>query len=294
MKKNFNYSVKEEITNQLLSSVEGKRLLFYFYFRKYFVKNKNEKYLLIPNSKKFAVKNLIEFLQVNDFNFDIYPNNYKNYDEIKRIIFSEYEEVISWVKRFRINNLYQNIIFAAIFVVSGYVNSPHSKFYHMEMKLKNTMDQEVVNNILRETDISFKTKILKDGMIFMYIKKSSHISDIMKYMHAYDSVLFFEDVRIERDFISLYKKINSIDIYNIKKISDASFNQVKSIKIIYNNGKFDELKDKYQNIAEIRLKNPEISLQDLTNEYNIIYKTNLSKSTIYRWLKYIVDFERGN
>ena len=100
--------------------------------------------------------------------------------------------------------------------------------------------------------------------------------------------MLFEDSRIERDFVSTYKKMESIEWYNIKKTKESSQKQIKLIKKIFNEKKEKELSTDQINIAKLRLKHPDYSLLELQMEFNHVYEKDVSKSTISFWLNKII------
>jgi len=94
--------------------------------------------------------------------------------------------------------------------------------------------------------------------------------------------MVFIDQKIQRDFNATISRQNAIDVYNQSKVADASIKQCDAAKIVLVNLiKFD-LKVEEIRISKLRLEHPEISTNDLTIEYNILYHDNKSKSTINR------------
>jgi DNA-binding transcriptional regulator WhiA len=92
--------------------------------------------------------------------------------------------------------------------------------------------------------------------------------------------MIFEDSRIERDFVSTMKKMESIEFYNFSKTKYASQKQLVAIQKIFDTNNVSLLNEKLLNLSNIRLKRPNSSLYEIQMEYNSKYNSNLSKSTI--------------
>ncbi len=285
--KTFNFDVKNEIYINLFYEKDelNRQLLFFIYIRKYFhLNSKGETLIRMDSRKEFLFEGLINFLTSNNIVFQ----KIKRSNNVTQLILKNVDSKENLLKLIDISKSIKKIpdflIFSALFIVDGYVNDPNSKYYHLEFKFSIQESLELFENIKVPEEIEFKRNF-KNGVTTIYVKKATYVSDLLKYMNAYEAIMKFEDIRIERDFISLYKKINSIDIYNIQKISNSSFTFNQKIENLMSEDKLKNMPEHFFNIAKLRYENPDLSLADLSTKYNIIYKTNYSKSTIYRWLK---------
>ena len=175
-----------------------------------------------------------------------------------------------------------------LFLAKGWINSPKSKFYHCEIRLKRISDSLDVQNVLTNLNINSLT-LEKNKWFYTYIKKSTDITNFLTLLNASQSVMIFEDSRIERDFISTLKKMESIEEYNYKKTIEASTRQIKVLKEILNSKKVEFLSKEKINLVNLRIDNPTYSLSELQMEYYQLYGKNLSKSTISLWLKKIME-----
>lgn len=278
----FAYKVKEEIINNKWTN-EEKRLLIatsLFFAKKdkdfYFIKSK------IPNFTKLIIEHIKSHKKIN----------------ISTKIIGKHEVLFfpltlgdEYLQKFKIkkNDLF-SILLAGLFLSKGSVNSPNTKFYHYEIKTKT---KEVANDLIRVLecyDIEAKTINTKLGQI-IYIKKASMISDILKLMKAPNAVIYFEDIRINRDFSTSLKRLATIDVYNTQKAMLASKRQITTINKVFKKNLLKHLHPKYTNIANLRLKNPDLNLVLLAKEYNKKYGTNHTKSAIFHWLRFIEKIE---
>ena len=112
----------------------------------------------------------------------------------------------------------------------------------------------------------------------VYIKESEKISDFLRMMKAYSSVLYFEDIRIYRDHVNMTNRLNNCEQANVEKTINTANQQIKYINIINKNDAIELLDDKTKEVIKYRLKYPESSLQELSDILNIETNIKLSKS----------------
>ncbi|BDU67830.1 MAG: hypothetical protein TYPL_4830 [Candidatus Tyloplasma litorale] len=223
--------------------------------------------------------------------FNISPKAIKTKKLIKYEIYDP-EFLIKFTKR--LGNLVaktrddHKAYISGLFIAKGWISNPKSTSFHFEVRVRNLYHSLDIQEIFEGVGIKTLT-IQKNKWYFTYIKKSTDIANVLKLMNASQSVMFFEDQRINRDFISTLKKMDSIEYHNIKKSNETSKLQIKAIKAIKKNKKFLELNEKQKWLAELRVENPSSSFSSLMIKYEEKYKLELSKSTISNWLKIMVD-----
>lgn len=181
-------------------------------------------------------------------------------------------------------------LIAGAFLGRGWISKPSSRFYHLEFRisdinvainLKHAIDSLSTGN---ECKLATKTK-----WYIVYVKKSMVLADLLKAMNANEAMMIFEDERINRDFTASFSKMQSIEVFNQKKIKATSDIQIKAIEKLKGSVVWNTLNDNKVKIAELRLRYPEYSLSDLQYTYNSLNDTNVSKSTVNIWLKEIVE-----
>ncbi len=106
------------------------------------------------------------------------------------------------------------------------------------------------------------------------------ISNLISSFNASQSMMIFEDSRISRDFIATYKKMESIENYNLKKTLENSIVQCDAIKKIKGSFLEKNLTKREKEVMNLRLKFPNYSLSELQMEYNDNFDSNISKSTM--------------
>lgn len=118
----------------------------------------------------------------------------------------------------------------------------------------------------------------------IYLKQSDQISDFLKMMQAFNSLISFEDERIKRDYNNHINRYSNLDTYNLQKVAKSNvafssmYKQVKKAKLLH------LFNQKELNFFNLKLKNQYISLQELTNLYNQTYQLRITKSGLNHYL----------
>lgn len=163
------------------------------------------------------------------------------------------------------------------FISSGSVNDPKTSRYHLEFIIKNKKQAELISKLLNKFDLNSKVLNRSKGYM-VYIKEAEKISDFLRMMKAYSSVLYFEDIRIYRDHVNMTNRLNNCEQANVEKTINTANQQIKYIDIINKNDAIELLDDKTKEVIKYRLKYPESSLQELSDILNIETNIRLSKS----------------
>ncbi len=177
---------------------------------------------------------------------------------------------------------------AGCFLSSGSVNSPRVTNYHLELSLP---DQQLANFVKRLTaKFGVVMKIItRRNSYVVYVKSSEMIGDFLKLIGAHDSLLNFENIRIERDFNNNIQRLNNCEVANNVKSQIAAKKQITSIELIKETVGLDSLEQKLMWIAELRLANAEDSLVELCEKYYTIYHEEISKSGMRHRLNKIIE-----
>ena len=278
----FSSNVKEELSN--INTYSNKNL----------IESELIGYLLSSNSK--ITENEIEFITENEFNIErIYKILFKlkiDYEpEIRRKV---YVAIIKNPELRKVEQLVQDdekrALVRGIFLGSGSINDPNKK-YHLEILLNDNDISKYIQNILKQADI--KTKILSSNNT-LYIKEGEEISKFLAFIGAQKSVLKFEEIRVMKDLRNTVNRQVNCETANLTKTVNAAALQIEAINFLKKMKKYEELPDSLIEVAELRIKYPEMSLKDLgTNLENPI-----GKSGVNHRLKKIIEFadeiKRGN
>lgn len=242
-------------------------------------------YLMSANIKEENEK--IEFITENEFNIE----------RIYKILFKlkiEYEPetrrktFVAKINKPNLRNI-ENLeteeekkaLIRGIFLGSGSINDPTKK-YHLEILSKNKDVAQYIQNILKSFNI--KAKILEMNNT-IYIKEGEEISKFLAFIGAQKSVLKYEEIRVMREIRNNVNRQVNCETANLNKTISASVMQIEAINYLKKVKKYEELPTGLQEIAELRLEYPEMSLKDLGS----LLENPLGKSGVNHRLKKIIE-----
>lgn len=169
------------------------------------------------------------------------------------------------------------------FLGSGSISNPENS-YHLEIAFQNEQFLNLALKTCEELDIKVK-KMVNDNKYCIYLKEGEEISKILILMGANRAVLRFEEIRVQREMRGKVNRIVNCETANLNKTIDASVKQIEAIKKLKQKKKFYMLNDNLKEIAELRLKYPDISLIELGNKL----KEPIGKSGANYRLKKIIE-----
>jgi len=164
---------------------------------------------------------------------------------------------------------------------AGSVNNPE-KNYHLEMIFNDEKNCEFVKDLCLAYQINFK-KIKVNDKFQLYLKEGEEISRFLALIGANKAVLRFEDVRVMKEMKNNVNRRVNCETANLNKTVDAALKQIDDIQFLKKVRKFKQLPADLQNIANLRLENPDLSLKDLGQ----LIEPQLGKSAVNRKLKKI-------
>lgn len=148
------------------------------------------------------------------------------------------------------------------FLAGGSVNHPEKSSYHLEIYSAYEDHNNDIMAMLNHFDLKAKAIARRNGYI-AYIKEAEKIADFLAIIGAYNARLKFEDIRIVRDMRNSVNRIVNCESANLNKTVSAAAKQIENIEYIQRTVGLDKLSDKLQEVAVLRLENPEISLKEL-------------------------------
>ena len=277
----FSAEVKEELSkiNNLANKECVKaELLGYLHTNNISYKDKEMQFATESEYNINRFSKLLNNVNINSYKIEIVGKNFKisiskkEQENLKRI-FDEYKlsdkenEEKAYVR--------------GTFLGSGSINNPKNK-YHIEIGMENEKVAEEVIKLLAKYQINFKIlySTLKSNMIkvdtdnnlnekenrvasSIYSKDGEEISKFLAFIGASSSMLKFEDIRVYRDMRNNINRIVNCETANLAKTVDAAVKQINAINKLKKNGKFNELPDNLKELANLRLENPEASLEEL-------------------------------
>jgi len=173
--------------------------------------------------------------------------------------------------------------FRGLFLSAGSISDPKDA-YHLEI-------------VIADKNLAFEIKDLLDGEnIFLkyvkrrnkhvlYLKASEQIEDFLYYIHAEKISFDIMETKIFKDFRNNANRVTNFENANLEKISKASAEQIKAIKLLIKKGGFDLLPDELKQTAKLRLRHIELSTQEIGE----ISRPPVSKSGIIHRMRKIID-----
>lgn len=285
----FSSDTKRELNN--LKNLSNKEL----------VKNELLGYLLSGNID--IKKNQIEYTTESDYNINRFSKLLSNLNIDHNIDVSGKVFIVT-IKKKNIENLITitekeinlkeeierenneeklKAIIRGIFLGSGSINNPENK-YHLEITFTSENNLELAMNILIKLNMKVKKMNIKNKHS-IYIKEGEEISKLLALIGANNAVMKFEEIRIQREMRGKVNRLVNCETANLNKTINASVEQISAINKLKEEGKFSKLNDNLKEIAELRIKNPDVSLVDLGK----MLKNPVGKSGVNYRLKKIIE-----
>lgn len=168
---------------------------------------------------------------------------------------------------------------AGAFMSTGSVNSPIRSNYHLEITAASKKHVDFLIKLMSKFNLPAKVIVRRSSYV-VYLKAADKIADFLRVVGAVKALFKFEDIRISRDFTNSLRRLDNCEVANEMKTIKAARSQLDDIKVIEDAGMFDSLDIKLKDIALLRKENPEMSLIDLSKEYERKTGIIMSKSGI--------------
>ena len=165
------------------------------------------------------------------------------------------------------------------FIKSGSMNNPNKK-YHLQIMFK-TKKKALEMQILLENFNIHARIIKKEKEYMLYLKDGEEISEFLALIGANTSVIKFEEVRVIKETRNDINRLVNCETANLNKTISAAVKQIEDIKLIKKKRKFSSLPENLQEIANLRVENPDISLVELGK----LLKEPIGKSGVNHRLK---------
>lgn len=278
-------------------------------------------YSLTNSSKEFTTESkyninryarILENVGVDDYNISVSGKNFtiktkkklneileeKNTKEYNNIFNNEEKEEKNQKEnleslnnnkndeRFQINEDEKKAIIRGAFLGSGTISEPR-KAYHLEIYFKDEKSLSFCIKILTSYNVNVKS--IRQNKNILYIEEGESISNFLAFVGAKKSVLEFEDTRVVKEIRNNVNRQLNLENANLNKTILSSVKQINYIKLIKKKNKFNDLTEKEKKLAEIRLKNPDASLEELRK----MLGENISKSGVSHRMKKIEELAKN-
>lgn len=186
------------------------------------------------------------------------------------------------IKKILKNTCCKRAFLKGVFLGSGCIVNPNTD-YHFEITLKSKAYATFVMNLMVE--FTLNPKLLKRNSNYVvYLKDSEQISTLIAVLEANKAVLEYENIRISKSIKNNINRNVNCETANLTKTIEAAVKQQEAITKLKNEDRFNELNPKLKEIASLRIKYPDASLDELALKCS--YK--ISKSGVYHRLNKII------
>ena len=173
------------------------------------------------------------------------------------------------------------------FLAGGSVTDP-GKGYHMEFTTTHSSVARECDSLLQES-IGFQPKYtVRGGNRVLYLKQSDLISDCLTYLGAHISAMGIMEAKLEKELNNKVNRRCNCDDANTSKVVEAAQEQLSAIRILRENGTFQNLPAKLQQAACAREGNPEASLSELA----VMMQPPISKPAMNHRLQKLVQLSQ--
>lgn len=176
----------------------------------------------------------------------------------------------------------QNAFLRGAFLACGAVSSPE-KNYHLEFSVPYMNLSKSLVTALRERELSPKVTHRK-GYNVIYFKDSEEIEDCLYIMGAGKSMFDMMNVKIVKEIRNDANRKANCETANIDKIVAAASPQIAAIMKIEREKGLDSLSESLRQMAEIRMENPDSSLNELAK----MFEPPISRSGVNHRLSRLV------
>ncbi len=266
----FSYDVKQELSQSI--NFKNKELLKailmgYFLTANTSRQNNIEEYITNNEYNIEALYKILFNLKI-EYEPEVIGKSYKA--QIKDLKFVD--ECIKLLDSDDIN--VQKNILKGVFLGAGSINDP-MKHSHLEIVFVTEERAKIVKEIAKKQDLDFrlvKKTIRKKNLrgkyeqyflYVLYLKSNEQISNFLAVIGSNKGVLNFEDSIVMRQMKNNINRKVNCETANLSKTVDAAFDQINDIKLIQKKNEFDKMEQDLQEIAMVRLNNPDDSLKEL-------------------------------
>ncbi|WP_085833951.1 DNA-binding protein WhiA [Clostridium merdae] len=171
-----------------------------------------------------------------------------------------------------------------VFLSCGTVTDPN-KDYHLELILPYMNLAKDIMSLLREGIDFHPALVNRKGAFVVYIKGGDRIADLLTYMGAGGAAMELMQVRMLKEVRNNVNRKTNFETANIDKTVGASVRQVEAIEKIRDTVGLEVLPEELRETAELRLENPELSLRELGQ----LFQIPVSRSGVNHRLRRLIE-----
>lgn len=172
-----------------------------------------------------------------------------------------------------------------VFLSCGLAQDPE-KGYHIEFLTQlGALTKDLSSFISRIEGLQLKVlQSQRKGVEYLYLKDGSQCEVLLVYMGAGKAAMRMMQVKMYKEMKNDINRRTNFETANMDKSYSASARQIAAIAKISDAGRIKDLPEDQQEIAKMRLHNPELSLRELAQ------LMQLSPSSLNYRIKKIMEF----
>lgn len=153
-----------------------------------------------------------------------------------------------------------------IFFAGGSLTDPQKR-YHLELTSSHLQASRELDVLLRECGYPPKS-VARNSSFVTYFKQSDQIEDFLTLIGAPVAAMKIMSAKLEKDLRNSVNRRLNCDSANLDKAVLAAQEQMEAIRKLRTAGLLEQLPDKLQQTAALRLENPELTLSELAEEFD--------------------------
>ncbi len=234
-----------------------------------------------PDITKSAkvVKKLLSRYDINSYVVD---KEQEGKRLVTKLYVTEPEDVQSWYALRQNNSACDKCLthfLTGIFVSDGILVNPE-KEYHLEFTYRDENQAYYIKNVLKTAGFDFKVSKRKTSYA-VYTKSSRTIEEFLVTVGAQVSCLELMSDKMVKDIRNHQNRLTNCDVANIAKTVKAGEKYIKAINKLIETELLYDLPEDLQELAQLKLENPELSLADLAK----MTTEPMTKSSVNRRLQ---------
>ena len=172
------------------------------------------------------------------------------------------------------------------FFAGGSVTDPRKR-YHLELDTSHAQVGRELQVLLRDLGYAPKN-LLRNGSFITYFKQSDQIADFLTFAGAPLAAMNVIHAKAEKRARNSANRRTNCDTANLDKTVEASQEQMEAIRKLQAASMLQQLSDKLQLTAALRLEYPELALSELAEEFD----PPLTKSCLSHRLRKLTELAR--
>ncbi len=173
-----------------------------------------------------------------------------------------------------------------IFFAGGSITDP-LKRYHLELTTSHLQASRELEVLLRESGYPPKS-VSRNGGFVTYFKQSDQIEDFLTMIGAPVAAMSVMSAKMEKDLRNSVNRRLNCDSANLDKAVLAAQEQIDAIRRLEAAGVLENLPEKLRQTAELRVKNPELTLSELAEQFD----PPVTKSCLNHRLRKLADLAK--